>query len=52
MDVEDLPSGEKQWICCSLGSALFEPAKGMDQLQEEVVDLDKFWDWMMEEPPN
>ena len=40
MDLEDLPSGEKAWICCSLRSALFEP-RGMDQLQEEVVDLER-----------
>jgi hypothetical protein len=41
MELEDLPSGEKAWICCSLRSALFEP-RGMDQLQEEVVDLERF----------
>jgi hypothetical protein len=41
MELEDLPSGEKAWICCSLHSALFESAKGMDQSQEEV-DLEHF----------
>jgi hypothetical protein len=41
MELEDLPSGEKAWICCSPCSALFEPG-GMDELQEEVVDLERF----------
>jgi hypothetical protein len=50
MELEDLPSGEKAWICCSLCSALIEPG-GMDELQEEVVDLERFWDSMMAELP-
>jgi hypothetical protein len=41
MELEDLPSGEKAWICCSLHSALFELSE-TDQLQEEVVDLERF----------
>jgi len=41
MHVEDLPSGEKAWICCSLPRALFGPPKGMDQLLEETVDLEQ-----------
>jgi hypothetical protein len=39
--VEDLPSGEKAWICCSVRRALLEPPKGMDQLLEETVDLEQ-----------
>jgi hypothetical protein len=42
MRVEDLPSGEKAWICCSLRRALFEPPKGMDQLLRETVDLEQY----------
>jgi hypothetical protein len=41
MYVEDLPSGEKAWICCGLRSALREPLKQKDQLQDEVVDLER-----------
>jgi hypothetical protein len=41
MYVEDLPSGERAWICCGLRSALREPLKQKDQLQDEVVDLER-----------
>jgi hypothetical protein len=41
MHVEELPSGEKAWICCRLRRALFEPRKEMDQLLEEAVDLER-----------
>jgi hypothetical protein len=41
MELEDLPSGEKAWICCSLHSALFEPPKDTDHLLEETVDLEQ-----------
>jgi hypothetical protein len=41
MELEDLPSGKKAWICCSLHSALFE-LSDTDQLQEEVMDLERF----------
>jgi hypothetical protein len=41
MELEDLPSGEKAWICCSLHSALFGPPKGTGQLLEETVDLEE-----------
>jgi hypothetical protein len=41
MYVEDLPSGEKAWICCRVRSALFEPAHQSDDLRENFVDLER-----------